>query len=140
MSDIFKLVRIQLVIIILFTFFKLIRPSILKGDFPEWIKIVLLSLPNFFEGIIGVLTLTGFGLYINIKVFNPYKQIKSKILYIIALILAGIYVLTQEFKIHNLGGNNVFDKNDVIFSIIGLIIGYLIVLIIKPMGLENPEK
>ncbi|MCK8523492.1 hypothetical protein M0D21_18055 [Aquimarina sp. D1M17] len=133
MNDILKLARIQIVLIVLFIFFKFIRPSIIEGNYSEWIKITLLSLPNFFEGIIGVLILTGLGLYLNIKVFSPDKQIGTKLVYAVALILAGIYVLTQEFKIHNLGGNNVFDKNDVIFSIVGLIIGYSIVRIIKPV-------
>lgn len=133
MNDILKLARIQIILIILFVFFKFIRPYILEGSYSEWIKITFLSLPNFFEGIIGVLILTGLGLYINIKVFNPDKQLGTKLVYGIALILAGIYVLTQEFKIHNLGGNNVFDKNDVIFSIVGLIIGYSIVRIIEPV-------
>lgn len=132
MHDILKLVRIQIVIIVLFIFFKFIRPSVLEGDSPEWIKITLLSLPNFFEGIIGVLILTGIGLYLDHKVFNFKKQIRTKTIYILALIIAAIYVLTQEFKIHNLGGNNVFDKNDIVFSIVGLIIGYLIVLTVKP--------
>lgn len=49
-----------------------------------------------------------------------------------AVILAGIYVITQELKVHNLGGNNVFDPNDVVFSCIGLLIGYMIIIRIKP--------
>jgi hypothetical protein len=138
-SDILKLARIQIVFIALFAFFKFIRPSVLEGDYPEWVKIMLLSLPNFFEGIIGVLILTGIGLYLNIKIFNPNKQIRLKIIYLAALILAGIYVISQEFKLHNLGGNNVFDENDVIFSLVGLIIGYSIVLSVKPTADKTKE-
>ena len=30
-------------------------------------------------------------------------------------------MLTQEFKLHNLGGNNVYDPYDVVASIVGLV-------------------
>ena len=132
MNDILKLARIQIVVILLFVFFKFIRPPVLESNSSEWIKIALLSLPNFFESIVGILILTGIGLYLNHKVLSLNKQVKPTMIYVLALALAGIYVITQELKIHNLGGNNVYDKNDLIFSIIGLLIGFLIVIVIKP--------
>ncbi|WP_299106399.1 hypothetical protein [uncultured Tenacibaculum sp.] len=132
MGDILKLARIQILFIVLFAFFKFIRPPVLKSNAFDWIKIALLSLPNFFEGVIGVLTLTAMLLYLNSRFLTKKQQVKEFLVYGIALILAGIYVITQEFKIHNLGGENVYDKNDVIFSIIGLTVGYLIIVIYKP--------
>ncbi len=132
MNDILKLARIQILIIILFAFFKFIRPSVLNSDSPNLFKVILLSLPNFFEAIVGILTLTSIGLYINSKVITPKKKIKDHFIYTIAIILTAIYVITQEFKIHNLGGNNVFDQNDVLFSCIGLTVGYLIIMWIRP--------
>ena len=130
-----KLARVELVIIPIFIFFKFIRPSVLKSTSPDFFKIALLSLPNFFEGIIGTLTLTGIGLIINDKL-SKQKQIKPKLIYVLAVVIAGIYVITQELKFHNLGGNNVYDVNDLIFSIIGLVLGFLIVLWIRPC-IEN---
>jgi hypothetical protein len=53
---------------------------------------------------------------------------QNLILYLLAVTFAGIYVITQELKIHNLGGQNIYDPNDVVFSILGLIIGFSIVL------------
>lgn len=132
MGDILKLARIQILFIVLFAFFKFIRPPVLKSNAFDWIKIALLSLPNFFEGVIGVLSLTAMLLYLNSRFLTKKQQVKESLVYVIALILAGIYVITQEFKIHNLGGENVYDKNDVIFSIIGLTVGYLIIVIYKP--------
>ena len=140
MKDILKLARIQIALIILFVFFKLIRPSVLNGDSPEWIKLTLLSFPNFFEAVIGTLIITGIGLYLNFRVLGNKRQIKTNVIYTMAPILGGVYVLTQEFKIHNLGGNNVFDKNDVIFSVIGLLIGYLILIWIKPTTYQVVEE
>lgn len=130
MRDISKLARIQMVFILLFAFFKFIRPTVLVRNAPEIFKIILLSLPNFFEGVIGTLVLTAIGLYLNARVLT--KQIKRQLIYIIATILATIYVITQELKIHNLGGNNVFDINDIIFSIIGLAVGFTMIMIMKP--------
>lgn len=89
----------------------------------------MLSLPNFFEGIVGVITLTFIGLWLQ---HRNKKKIKRNLIYILATITASIYVITQEFKLHNLGGNNVFDMYDVVFSIIGLFIGYLIIVYIQP--------
>ena len=130
MRDISKLARIQMVFILLFAFFKFIRPTVLDSNASEIFKIILLSLPNFFEGVIGTLVLTAIGLYLNARVLT--KQIKRQLIYIMATILAAIYVITQELKIHNLGGNNVFDINDIIFSIIGLAVGFTMIMIIKP--------
>jgi hypothetical protein len=131
MKDILKLARIQIYIIILFVFGKgVLRPYILEGDFPLFMDIFVLSLPNFFEGITGVLSLTFIGLYLNHR-FNKHR-LSNSIIYLLAVILATVFVLTQEFKLHNLGGNNVYDPYDVLFSIVGLGIGYLIILKLKP--------
>lgn len=131
MADIMKLARVELIIIPIFIFFKYIRPAVLKSESPEFFKIVLLSLPNFFEAIIGTLTLTGALLIIN-NWLNKTHQRKLKIIYIIAVVLTGILVISQELNIINIRTNTTMDQNDLIFSTIGLIIGYLIVLRIKP--------
>ncbi len=132
MKDLIRLAHIELIIIPIFIFFKFIRPSVLKSSSPEFFKLILLSLPNFFEAIIGTLTLTGIGLLINDRLTERH-QINQRLIYLLAVILAGIYVSTQELKIHNLGGNNVYDRNDLIFSFIGLLLGYWIVKKIKPI-------
>jgi len=67
------------------------------------------------------------GLYLNQK-----TKFNNPTIYITATILASIYVITQEFKIHDLGGRNIYDPNDVVFSIIGLLVGLGIVFKISP--------
>lgn len=79
------------------------------------------------------------GLYLNDKFLSEKKLLKTPVLYILATLLAAIYVLTQEFKVHNLGGNNVFDWNDVGFSLIGLVTGYLCLRIVKPSIRERMD-
>jgi len=134
MKDILKMARVQLLVIPIFIFFKAIRPSVLKNNPPEFIQVFLLSFPNFCEAIIGVLTVTMIGL-----VLTKRLKIRNQTIYIIATILAAIFVITQEVKIHNLGGNNIYDPYDVVFSIIGLIVGFLIISWMKPKIQPNSD-
>ena len=127
MEDILKMARIQIVIIILFVFFKWIRPSVVAKESNELLKIFLWSFPNFCEGITGVLTLTGIGIYL-----SRNHKIQKKLIYAIAIFITTIYVTTQELKIHNLGGHNTYDPNDLIFSAIGILAGSLIVFRLTP--------
>ncbi len=130
-SDILKLARIQMAVTIVFIFFKFIRPPVLQSNSPEIFKIVLLSLPNFFEAIIGVLTVTGIGLVINGQLNKKYAMTANYI-YILTAVLAGIYVIFQELNIIKIRTNTTMDPNDIIFSIIGLIVGCLFIQHIKP--------
>ncbi|HAS39807.1 MAG TPA: hypothetical protein DCS93_04980 [Microscillaceae bacterium] len=127
MKYIFKLARVQVIVLGLFVLMKVTRPSILNHDTPEFLRVFWLSFPNFCEAIVGTLTLTMLGLLLNMRVLSTTQKIKVDIIYLLATFLAGVYVISQEFKIHNLGGNNVFDPYDVLFSIIGLLVAYGIV-------------
>lgn len=127
MNDIKTLGRIELIIIAVFALFKIIRKSALENTSSETIRIFLLSFPNFCEGVIGVLTLTMIGLII-----SKYLNIGYSAIYLLATVIAAVYVITQELKFHNLGGKNVYDPNDLVFSIIGLLVGYIIVHKLQP--------
>ena len=133
-----KLARVELIIIPIFILFKYIRPSVLESKSPDFFKITLLSLPNFFEAIIGTLTLTGFILIMN-NLLNQKHQIGPRMVYMIAVALAGVLVIAQELNIIDIRTNTTFDPCDIIFSVIGLIIGYSIVLLIKPR-ISNKSK
>lgn len=132
MTDIMKLARIELIIIPIFIFFKAIRPKVLDSAAPEIFKITLLSLPNFFEAVIGTLTLTGVGLLINDRL-SQAQQLKPKFIYIIAVVLAACYVIAQELNLITLRANGTTDPFDVLFSIIGLAVGYATILYVKPI-------
>ncbi len=133
MSDIQKLVRIQLLVLVLFILNKfLIRPAVLKGDYWAPIDIFVLSFPNLCEAIIGVITLTYIALVLRDRFLDKTQNIQDHFLYILVTLVAAVYVLLQEFKVHNLGGNNTYDPYDVLFSIIGLFIGYAILVRLKP--------
>ena len=58
----------------------------------------------------------------NSKVGIKSFKHREKYIPFVSVLISGTYVLLQEYKVHNLGGNNVFDMYDVIFSIVGLIV------------------
>ncbi|NAS30278.1 hypothetical protein GTQ40_04795 [Flavobacteriaceae bacterium R38] len=105
----------------------LIRPWVLEHHFSRFWVVLVNSLPNFLEAVVGIIVLTGIGLLLKVCFFKALNTINNKTLLSIASVIAGIYVITQELKIHNLGGRNVYDPNDLIASIIGLVFTYLLI-------------
>ena len=132
-----KLARIQIVVILVFIILKLIRPFVLEEVSIDFVRIIVLSFPNLAEGIVGTLILTGI-LLLFFRRFMKSEKPGNTTIYLLSGFLAAVYVLLQEFKIHNLGGNNIYDPNDVLFSILGLGLGLIIVFRIRPEIKINP--
>jgi len=107
----------------------LIRPWILENKVSELLLITSFSLPNLMEAIVGTLILTGILLQARQYFNENFGSIKESHTYLVAVSIASIYVISQELKFHNLGGNNVFDYYDIIASIIGLISTYAMILL-----------
>ncbi len=104
-----------------------LRPFVQKNSYPEFLQIVVLSLPNFAEAVMGTLLLTGILLQVRQHFSKKFGTIKTSHVYLIALSLASVYVISQELKFHNIGGNNTYDHFDIIASLIGLTFTYLII-------------
>lgn len=83
--------------------------------------IVTYSIPNLIEVIIGTLILTGILLQTRQYFKEKIGSIKDIYIHIMAVSIAGFYVISQELTFHNIGGNNVYDPYDLIASIIGLV-------------------
>lgn len=82
------------------------RLYVLQHDFPEFFRILVLSIPNTIEAIMGLLSTVGI-LQTSRRYFAPrFDHIRELTLNLMAVFLSGTYVLTQEFKIHNLDGRN----------------------------------
>jgi len=127
------LLRIQLVIIASYFVVKfLIRPIIIENENTGLIKTFVFSYPNFCEAIAGSIVIAFILLVINGKFWKNEFRHKEKYIPFISILISGSYVLLQEFKIHNIGGRNVYDLYDVIFSVLGLIIAFCLLLYIKP--------
>lgn len=127
MGDILKMARVQVFVIVIFVFFKFVRRNSLDVQTPAFFKIFLYSFPNFCEALIGILTLAMLGLYANRKL-----KIRNIFVYLLSLVLAAIYVISQEINLHSLGGHNTYDPYDIVFSLIGLGIGFTLLLSMKP--------
>ena len=104
-----------------------IRPWILENDVSGIFLIVTYSIPNLIEAVIGTLILTGILLQTRQYFNQKFGKLKDIHIYVLAVSLASIYVISQELKFHNLGGNNTYDPNDLIASIVGLIGTFVVV-------------
>lgn len=102
-----------------------IRSWVLENELPTVFQIVVFSIPNLIEAILGILILTAILLQLR-QVSNKKESIKETTIYLIVLIISALYVIPQELKIHNLGGRNVYDPYDLIASIIGLLMTFTI--------------
>lgn len=120
---------------LIFLFMKISRPSILEYTAIDWVRVLFLSFPNLAEGITGVITSTILLLGLSSRVKTDF--LSDRAIYIIAVVFSAVYVLLQEFKVHNLGGNNVYDFNDVLFSIVGLSLGFGVIWAMKPTFKEQ---
>ena len=98
-----------------------LRPWILENNLSDFFLVVTYSIPNLIEAIIGTLILTGILLQTRQYFKKKIGSIKDTYIYQIAVTITAIYVISQELKFHNLGGNNVYDPYDLVASIIGLI-------------------
>ena len=99
------------------------RPWIHNHFEHSFMLILVNSLPNFVEAIIGTVLIAGIGLVVQARFFS--KAVKVRTTYTLAALLAGVYVITQELNLHSLGGANVYDPFDVGASILGLITAYI---------------
>lgn len=97
-----------------------LRPWVLENDLHLILQIIVLSAPNLIEAIVGTLVLTGILLHLKQYFIEKTRSVKDIYFHFLAVLIAAIYVISQEFKFHSLGGNNVYDVYDVIASIIGL--------------------
>lgn len=122
---------VQILVILVFIPAKVFRPRILAADMPEFVDIFFLSFPNFCEGIVGVATLTALGSFLRERRF---PNLRARTVYFGAFSLAAVYVFTQELRIHNLGGNNIYDPYDMIASLLGLLVGLGLLLWHDPLS------
>lgn len=102
----------------------LIRPLVLESSSIQLFHIFVLSYPNFCEAVIGSFVLVNGLRYVNEAYISNQYRFKQLPIHLLGHGLAAVYVITQELKIHNLGGANVYDPYDVLFSVIGILTSY----------------
>ena len=99
-----------------------LRPWVRQNDFAEIFTIILNSIPNFLEPLVGVPALTGLLFMARHDNANFLTRFSEEGIYLLSISLATVYVISQELKIHSIGGNNVYDPNDLIASGIDLVL------------------
>jgi len=99
----------------------IMRPWVRQNEFHEAFTISLNSLPNFLEALVGVPVMTMVLLQLRHRQMQLLQKLSERSMYFISTFLAAVYVITQELKIHDIGGNNVYDPNDLAASVIGLV-------------------
>ena len=110
---------------IVFVFNKLyLRAWVIEHELPKVFQIFVFSVPNLIEAVMGTIALTGLLLQLR-RYLN--KKVTDTSIYLVAVSISSIYVISQELKFHNLGGNNVYDPYDLIASVIGLLSTFVII-------------
>lgn len=130
MNDIRTNLRLMAGVVVAYLLNKFaLRPFVVRNEISGWISTFTFSWPNLCEAVCGTILLTNLALIANAALLTEPRRLKMLTIYIVTTLLAASYVILQELKIHNLGGRNVYDFNDVLFSIAGLALtfGYLLV-------------
>ena len=113
--------RAPILILVVFVANKfLMRPWVVESGGPAVALVFVGSLPNLLEGIFGTLILAGIALEGRRRLPRVLGRAPDGALHLLAGALAGVYVVTQEFGIHQLGGGSVFDPWDVVASVVGV--------------------
>lgn len=99
-----------------------LRPWVLERQNSGFTVMLVHSLPNFIEAIMGTLIVAGLALHLRLRFNKQLGGLNDALLYLMATLVAGCYVLAQEFKLHNLGGNNTYDPYDLLASVVGLVV------------------
>lgn len=117
----------------------ILRPWVIEQDFGGWKLIVVNSYPNFVEAVCGTVVLAGLLATVRSRFPEQLSKLTNHQLYWIATIIAAVYVITQEFKIHNLGGRNVYDPYDVYASVLGLLVINRLLIHVGMFNFEEKE-
>ena len=84
--------------------------------------------------LLAVLLLSGIALELRRRLPQQLGKLGDSTLYMIATLVAGVYVVAQEVKLHSFGGNNTYDPYDVAASIVGLVV---MNRVITTLGMER---
>ncbi|MEO9802991.1 MAG: hypothetical protein ABJF04_07075 [Reichenbachiella sp.] len=113
-----------------------LRPWVVEKELADFWQIIVFSLPNFIEAAMGTLILTG--VFLQLRVYRN-MVLRDIHIYWMAVGATAVYVISQELKFHNLGGNNVYDPYDLLASIIGLVATFIVLQIVDFTDLQNNE-
>ena len=98
------------------------RPWVLENYETGLLVIVVNSFPNFLEGIIGSISLSGLGLWFKNRKGTWSRESETPAFFNWIAIIAAVYVITQELNWYTITRENIADPYDVVASILGVVL------------------
>ena len=99
-----------------------IRPWVLETVEAGPAVVLVDSLPNLIEAVVGTVLVAGFLLTLRERSARSASQITESRLYLLASAMAGVFVVSQELNWFVLLRHNIYDPFDVTASILGLVV------------------
>ncbi len=127
------LIIVQIVTILLFAILKRFRSQLVEALPNGAFEVILYSFPNFAEGLVGFLALAMLLSLAAQRVAFAKRFLTLPWICACAFVAAAFYVISQELGFHNLGGDQVYDPYDILFSIAGLSVGLVTFLSFRPI-------
>ncbi len=119
-----------------------IRPLVEGWELPRLIEVVIFSSPNAVEAIVGMTSIAVL-LLLARRHWRRFENIRDAWIYSAAAVLTLAFVLTQEFRLHDLGGRNVYDPNDAVASVVGVLAMWLLFSrwgVLEPARAKTPSS
>ena len=99
-----------------------VRPWVLDNVEGGPATVLVNSLPNLIEAIIGTIDVALVLLIIVRRNLRLKHCIGHTTMYVVATVIAGLFVISSELNWIHFRGPNVYDPNDIVASIFGLLI------------------
>ena len=113
-----------------------LRPRVLEADAPVWLDIFVLSVPNTIESLVGLTWLATVFMLLKDRGAGFVSGLGERTIYLSLTAFVAVYVITQEVRLHDLGGRNVYDPWDVVGSVVGILV--VLVLLLTRGVLRDP--
>ena len=106
----------------------IVRPWVLENAVNGPVTVVVNSLPNLVEAIVGTILIAGILLDIWRRVGGPRFYLDCTTIYAVATVIAGLFVISSEVNWIRFRGPNVYDPNDLVASVLGLFLIYFLLV------------
>ena len=106
----------------------IVRPWVLENAVNGPVTVVVNSLPNLVEAIVGTILIAGILLDIWRRVGGPRFYLDCTTIYAVATVIAGLFVILSEVNWIRFRGPNVYDPNDLAASVLGLFLIYFLLV------------
>lgn len=99
-----------------------VRPALLGTEASGALMVIVYSLPNLVEAIIGSINLAGILFWMRRRSRAALARISDSILYTAIFLIAAAFTISQEMNWFNYRPDNVVDQYDLVASLVGLVL------------------